>query len=96
MSIVQVANDILKKVTESAPKNTPAIATAVVSIVVAAALYRRRQLANSVPPGYKSAKDIPYPPGLPVIANMHQLGLKQILERLENWAWYVCAALFFM
>lgn len=90
MSISHRANDIWQKALNAAPEKSPAIAAAVV-IVVAAALYRRRQLANQIPPGYKSINDIPQPKGFPLIGNLHQLGLSQILERLENWAWYVNA-----
>ncbi|GAB5588841.1 hypothetical protein Unana1_03741 [Umbelopsis nana] len=86
MSISHRANDIWQKALNAAPEKSPAIAAAVV-IVVAAALYRRRQLANQIPPGYKSINDIPQPKGFPLIGNLHQLGLSQILERLENWAW---------
>ncbi|KAH8548397.1 cytochrome P450 [Umbelopsis sp. PMI_123] len=87
MSLMQQATEIWQSATERATKKSAAIAGAtIVSIWVAVKLYRRRY-NESAPPGYKARKDLVVPPGLPIIGNLHQMSISQLIERIENWAW---------
>jgi hypothetical protein len=96
MSLMQQATEIWQSATERATKKSAAIAGAtIVSIWVAVKLYRRRY-NESAPPGYKARKDLVVPPGLPIIGNLHQMSISQLIERIENWAWYAFIAFWFV
>ncbi|KAJ2955834.1 hypothetical protein NQZ79_g8217 [Umbelopsis isabellina] len=67
--------------------NTTAVA-GVVSIATAITLYKVYSKPKSpTPPGCKSIKDLPHHPTRFLLGNLYQVGLKDILSTLENYAW---------
>ncbi|KAI9286714.1 cytochrome P450 [Umbelopsis sp. AD052] len=87
MSLMQHAADVWQSASQLTTKNNAIIAgVSVISISVAVRWYRRRY-NDSAPPGYKGRKDLPYPPGLPVLGNVFQLSISKVIGNLENWAW---------